>query len=167
MTEIEEERAVRIAFARRLADALEELDLRLLGKFQPVLGTGPIQALRLHLRLRPGADRHQRKTDVDEDAIAVGEELDHLLDLAAEIIEIGRVEIEERPARPERLTALADQHAFRRDDAPARILARRKLIPAGRDIDRRVDPVPVERIESAPASGRSRDCGCCLPTLVG
>ena len=76
MAEIEEERAFRIAFARRLADALEELDLRLLGEFQPVFRVGPVEALRLHLRLRPGADRDQRKADVDEDAVAVGEELD-------------------------------------------------------------------------------------------
>ena len=36
-----------------------------------------------------------------------------LVDLAAEIVEIGRVEIEECPAGAERLAALADQHASR------------------------------------------------------
>ena len=102
---------------------------------------------RLHLGLRPGAGRDEREADVDEDAVAVGEELHRLLDLAAEIVEIGRVEVEEGPAGAERLAALADELALRRHHAPARMLARRELVPAGREVDRRVDAGAVQGVD--------------------
>ena len=147
MPEVEEERPLRIAPPCGLADALEKLDLRLLGEFEPVLRIGPVEPLRLHLRLRPGRRRDEREADVDEDSVAIREEVNHLVHLPAEIVEVGRVEVEEGPTWPERLAALTDKHAFRRDDAPAGMFARRKLIPAGGDIDRCVDPGLVQRVE--------------------
>ena len=150
VTEVEEERHLGVVLAHRAADPLEEGDLGRLGESDPVVRAGPVEALGLHLRLRPGAYRDEREADVDEDPVGIGEELHRLLHLPAEIVEIGRGEVEKGPAGTERLAALADQHALGRHHAPARMLARRELVPTGREVHRRVDAGLMERVDLRP-----------------
>src|SRR5262249_8839995 len=145
--EIEEERHLRIVLADGPADPLEEIDLRRLGEFYAITRARPVEPIGLHRGLRPGADRNERETDIDEDAVGVRKELHRLFALAAEIVEIGRGEIEKRPARAERLAALADEHALRRHHPPAGMLAGGELVPAGGKIDRRIDSGAVKRVD--------------------
>ncbi len=101
MAESEEYPAIGIALERRGTDALEELDLRLLGELHLIDRIGPVEAARFSFFCA------QALTVTFEAQMSMkmpsftGNKLVHLLDLPAEIVEIGRVEIHPGPAGSE------------------------------------------------------------------
>ena len=139
MAEIEEQFVRRVMRAHQPGDTFEELDLHLFREAFPVRRVRPIQFLFLHAPLRRCAAGFHGETDIDENTVILGMQAHHLVELATEIVQVGRSEIKIGPSGTHRCCVVTRQRALGRDDAPFWMFRCRKLVPACGDVDRYTD----------------------------
>ena len=115
-------------------------------RVQPALG---------HAGQRPRRDARLIPAHVQEEAVHRGVAAQHLLDQLGQVVLVGAGHVQDLPAGVERLGRLRGRvgwqalhpPAVRIDGQPLRMLVGRVLVHLRRQVDRRADAAPVQRID--------------------
>ena len=118
-------------------------------------GRSRVQAALRHAGQRPRRDARLIPAHVQEEAVHRGVAAQHLLDQLGQVVLVGAGHVQNLPAGVERLGRLRGRvgwqalhpPAVRIDGQPLRVLVGRVLVHLSRQVDRRADAAPVQRID--------------------